>query len=234
MLKMGKIRIFISYMNAESIAGGAVACLVLFFGSAFLAGCGGPTYGTGQSSGQQLVSDFANITKWGSLSSNKNVDTRPRPELIHPTSADLSRPLPPPQQALARKDNPDWPESPEERLARLRAEAADNRDNPRYVSPIIQDTAPQTARYLPTGVDRMREREDNMPNALVIKRQAARYKGARQAEKSNSAAPARKYLSDPPVEFLTPSANAPKGELGLPEDEKERKSKSGRTSLFGK
>jgi len=198
-----------------------------------LAGCGGPTYGTGKTSGRQLADDFSNITRWKSLSSNKNVDTRPRPELLPPTGADLSAPLPLPQEAVARPDNPDWPESPEERRARLRREATENRNNPNYVSPIMQDDAPQTRRYLPNGIDRAREREDNMPSAAATREQAARYKELRQEEKAASTPGTRKYLSDPPPDYLKPAPNAPVGDLGEEEDEKE-KAKKGKTSIFGK
>lgn len=200
----------------------------------FLAGCGGPTYGTGQTSSQQLVNDFANITQWKSLSSNKDVDMRPRPELVRPSAAALSKPLPAPQNAVARPDNPDWPESPEQRRARLREEATKNSNNPRYVSPIIQDDAPEGQRYLPSGIDRAREREDNLPSAAVSKKQAARYKELRREDSPSAAAKTRKYLSDPPPDYFKPSPNAPQGDLGKAEDEKTGKTKTGRTSVFEK
>jgi len=220
--------------GSGSKAARALLALALSGAGLLLAGCGGPTYGTGKTSGQQLADDFSNITRWKSLSSNKNVDTKPRPELIQPTKADLSTPLPAPQEAVARPDNPDWPESPEQRRERLRKEATENRNNPKYVSPIIQDDAPQTQRYLPTGIDRAREREDNMPSPAVTKKQAARYKELQQEEAPAEAAKTRKYLSDPPLEYLKPSPNAPTGDLGESEEEKERKTKGGKTSIFGK
>lgn len=198
-----------------------------------LAGCGGPTYGTDKSSGKQLVDDLSNITKWGSLSDNKNVDMRPRPELVRPSAADLAQPLPMPQDPVAKSGGKDWPESPEERRARLRAEATANSKNPNYVSPIIQDDAPKGQRYLPTGIDRAAERENNMPSAATTKQQTERYKQLK-AEQSPGTAKTRKYLSQPPLDYYQPSPNAPQGDLGETEDEKEQKKKSGKTSIFGK
>ncbi|GAB4364339.1 MAG: hypothetical protein Kow0026_29240 [Oricola sp.] len=83
-----------------------------------LAGCLGPTYGTDKPAMEQLFDDLG-----GSLSLGKKkrtvIDYKPRPGLVKP--ADTST-LPEPQQNIAEA-SPDWPESPEERLARIRKEA---------------------------------------------------------------------------------------------------------------
>jgi len=211
-------------------------CASLLAGVSPLAGCGGPTYGTGVSSGQQLVNDFSNITKWGSLSSNKGVDSNPRPPLVPPTAADLSKPLPPPQESLAASNNPQWPESPEQRRARLRAEATANRNNPNYVSPIIQDEA-QTGggqNYTSNGLDRAADRQAAMPDPSVTKEQTALYRKLKAENSPQNAAKTRKYLTQPPLDYFQPSPNAPVGDTGESEDEKAQNKKHERTSIFGK
>jgi len=209
------------------------ACFTAGLALLLPAGCGGPTYGTGKTSGQQAVEDFANITKWGSLSNNAQVDSRPRPPLVRPTAADLSRPLPPPQQALAAQGNAAWPESPEQRRARLRAEAGANAGNPNYQSPIIQDDAPGGRPYYPSPINRSAQREYDMPSPQVAKQQDALY---RQLKAEQNAAPkTRKYLSQPPLDYYKPSPNAPAGDLGKGEDEPAAKPQSGRErGIYGR
>ncbi|QKV20651.1 hypothetical protein HTY61_12485 [Oricola thermophila] len=91
--------------------------------SAFvLAGCLGPTYGTDKPAMEQLFDDLS-----GSLALGKKervaIDYKPRPDLVKP--ADTST-LPEPQQNIAEA-SPEWPESPEERLARIKAEVDEGR-----------------------------------------------------------------------------------------------------------
>lgn len=197
--------------------------------SVTVTGCAkSPTYGTDKSSGQQLVDDFSNIF---SFRTNKNsgVAVKPRPELVRPNQAIIGN-LPAPQQSVASKNSADWPESPEQKRARLRAEATTNQNNPNYVSPIT--SSPKSAdRYLATGIDNARERADRMPNQLVSKKQREEYLRLKK-ESEGGSANQRKYLSEPPTSYRQPAKTAPINEKGEDEATKERarKAQSGKKS----
>jgi hypothetical protein len=87
-----------------------------------LSGCMGPTYGTDKTATEQLFDDIT-----GSLSPGKKnrtvINYTPRAGLVKPTDTTT---LPPPQQNIA-DTSPDWPESPEERLARIKKEVDEGR-----------------------------------------------------------------------------------------------------------
>ena len=102
--------------------------------SAFvLAGCLGPTYGTDKPAMEQLFDDLS-----GSLALGKKdrttIDYKPRPGLVKPEDTST---LPEPQQNIAEA-SPDWPESPEERLARIRSEV----DEGRYLANLSETDDP--------------------------------------------------------------------------------------------
>ena len=89
-------------------------------GAAFaLVGCMGPTYGTGTSQGQQLLNDLDGMVSLGSTNRTR-VDYSPRPELVKSAKRDV---LPPPREAAAASTDGSWPESPEQRRARIQAAA---------------------------------------------------------------------------------------------------------------
>ena len=88
-------------------------------GAFMLAGCMGPTYGTDKPAMEQLFDDLSGSMALGKKNRAPAIDYKPRPGLVKP--ADTST-LPEPQQNIAEA-SPDWPESPEERLARIRKEA---------------------------------------------------------------------------------------------------------------
>lgn len=187
-----------------------------------LAGCSaGPTYGTGKTSSQQFIDDLSSLASIGSSNSNTEVDTRSRPVLAPPGPGARGA-LPQPQQNAARPGSPDWPESPQARLKHLRDEAAANRDKPGYVSPVA---AGSDRRYLPSGIDRAREREDNMPGTGRIKAEREQYKRLKQQSEGGSAIQ-RKYLSEPPLVYRQPATTAPVGEQGEDEAKKERERKA--------
>ena len=95
-----------------------------------------PTYGTDKTANAQLMSDMGGILSFRERR-RPQIEYAPRPELVKPAKGDET--LPPPQETVATASNPNWPESPEQRLARLRAEADANLDNPNYDSPIVPD-----------------------------------------------------------------------------------------------
>lgn len=98
-----------------------------------LSGCLGPTYGTEKPAMEQLFDDVS-----GSLSlakkEKKVIDYKPRPGLVKP--ADTTT-LPPPQQNIAEASG-EWPESPEERLARIKGEV----DEGRYIPGLANTNDP--------------------------------------------------------------------------------------------
>ena len=84
-----------------------------------LAGCNaGTTYGTGTTHEKATMKDLSNIF---SLKSQKNtIEYNQRPELVMPANKNI---LPAPVDKEATLSNDQWPETPEERIARVRGAA---------------------------------------------------------------------------------------------------------------
>jgi hypothetical protein len=174
---------------------------------AALGGCMSPTYGTGKTANQQLVEDLTGILSLGPKERPK-IDYKPRPDLVKPETTAV---LPPPQDDVTTASSAAWPESPEQRLARIRAEATANRDNPLY-RPSVQVDHPGSASTTPAQSAQVRQ-------ALA---------------ENNGAVSRRKYLSEPPLVYREPSATAPVGELGEDEWKKERSAKREARAESGK
>lgn len=168
--------------------------------SAFLAGCvASPTYGTGKRSDVQLLEDVSNLASLGPKK-KEGIDYKPRPTIVKPATIGE---LPPPQTAYANSEQ--WPESPEERRARIRAEATANQDNPLFRPSVVTTT-----------------RDTVQDNAeLTAEEQQKRFR--EQLAAKNGSYEGRRYLSDPPTEYKEPLASAPTGELGEDEAAKERR-----------
>lgn len=177
----------------------ASACAV-----ALLSGCmSSPTYGTGKTANAQLLEDVTGVLAIGTGSNKEpEIAYTPRGQLVRPASLEV---LPEPQQEIAAAGNPAWPESPEERRRRLRAEATENQDNPSYRSPIVT-----SARASDT--------------AFVTDAQRAEIQRLRR-ESNQGDANYRRYLSEPPLEYRTPEATAAAGELGEDEFRKANRAK---------
>lgn len=111
---------------------GTVAAMAV--SSFALAGCLGPTYGTDKPAMEQLFDDIGGAMSFGSKKNSAAIDYKPRPGLVQPTDTST---LPEPQQSIAEA-SPDWPESPEERLARIRKEA----DEGKYVAKLATTDDP--------------------------------------------------------------------------------------------
>jgi len=159
------------------------------------------------------------------------VETRPRPELV-PPAVESRTVLPPPQESVARSGQAGWPESPEERRQRLRAEATANQDNPNYVSPI----EPVMATYKKERrTDMTRAGNERIPvvSRAEEKKQRTQIKKLQQ-ENSGGTATSRKYLSEPPLVYRQPADTAPVDETGVDEAEKERKRKAALANQEGK
>ena len=109
-----------------------------------LSGCmSSPTYGTDKTATEQLVGDVSGILSIAPKE-RPNIDYKPRPELVKPTKGEVGN-LPAPQETAAVTSNPAWPESPEQRRARLRADATENRDKPGFRPQIENDVAVASA-----------------------------------------------------------------------------------------
>lgn len=181
----------------------------LVISAALLAGCmGAPTYGTDKPADQQLMEDVTGVLALGPKRKER-IDYKPRAGIVMPPSTEV---LPPPQEDLASVGNPAWPESPEQRLARIRAEATENQDNPLYRSPIVRDI----------GVDA--RAEDGTLDPAMSKRQREEVL-KRRAAANQLSSNTRRYLSEPPVAYRQPAESAPSGELGVDEAKKEREAK---------
>src|SRR5690606_27735855 len=90
-----------------------------------LSGCmSSPTYGTGKTAGRQLAEDVTSILSLGPRD-QEQIEYKPRPKLATPAN---TAELPPPQENMVMAGTGQWPESPEERRARIRAEATETRD----------------------------------------------------------------------------------------------------------
>lgn len=192
-----------------------------------LSGCvSDPTYGTGKTASSQLMDDMSSIASFGPKR-NTGIEYKPRPDLVKPVAGQSST-LPPPQESVARAGDPSWPESPEQRRARLRSEINANRDNPDFISPIAPE-GPSTrasTRGLQTGNSR---KSDYAARSVVADPQAIAAAKARQKEMSTGSATERKFLSEPPVNYRQPATTAVAGELGQDEVQKERDRKAAAT-----
>ncbi|UUP18519.1 hypothetical protein [Nitratireductor thuwali] len=204
---------------ARGPRGTRIVAVAGVFSAILLTGCGGPTYGTGTPSSQQLVEDVT-----GALSlapKNKTaIAYEPRPGIVQPASDEV---LPPPQEDVTSAANPAWPESPEERLARIRAEATANQDNPLYRPNIVRDVdVSEPGRTSPIAVYARQSSAER--RAEFLRRQKMTKQGSPTT---------RRYLSEPPTEYRQPVETAPVGELGEDEWKKERQAKKAAGSGTG-
>ena len=168
-----------------------------------LTGCvSAPTYGTGKTAGSQLLDDVSNMASIKPKNTNGPINYAPRPDLVRPAAGAA---LPPPQDS-AKAAPGVWPESPEQRRARLRAEATAAQDDPLFVPTIKNDGY---------GVQ---------TKALTPAEQQAAFRAARKANSAGSPN-TRAFLSEPPLEYRAPADTAEVGVLGEDEKKKERRLK---------
>lgn len=187
--------------------------------SALLAGCiASPTYGTGKSANAQLMDDVTGILAIGGSKDKKSeIAYTPRPELVKPASLEV---LPQPQENVAAAGNPAWPESPEERRARIRADATANQDNPFY------EPLARTGNRNSTGETTDFTR-DSSPGAQTMDVRGTREQFNQRVRQNRQGDPnTRRYLSEPPTAYRKPSDAAPVGDVGEDEWLKERKNNS--------
>ncbi|HEX5932744.1 MAG TPA: hypothetical protein VFY63_01110 [Pseudorhizobium sp.] len=168
-----------------------------------LSGCmASPTYGTGKSATEQLVEDLGESVSVTGNQENRNLKYNPRPKLV---VAAEDKSLPPPQTSLAsRENNPAWVESPEETRARLREEATENQNNPRYRSPLLAG--------------------NGQAGQMTESQKWEAFRQAKQQAETVNVTGARRSLTDPPAEYRAVDSGA-LADLGEPELQKERRRK---------
>ena len=130
-------------MTGNRRSGIAMAAGLAVMGVA-LSGCmSSPTYGTDKTASEQLLGDVSNVLALAPKE-RPPIDYKPRPELVKPVKGSAAA-LPAPQESVATASNPAWVESPEEKRARLRADADANRDDPNWSPSIEPDLARASA-----------------------------------------------------------------------------------------
>lgn len=204
-----------------------VAIVVAGAATLALSGCiAGPTYGTGKGSNAQLMEDISTMVSFRPNKRKEPIDYAPRPELVEPATTAV---LPTPQDDITTAAADVWPESPEERLARIRAEATANQDNPNYRSGVVNDIE-NTGE--PETVDRL---GNHRPDRLSVNAPGRRTAFQRRKQEVVQGSPTqRKYLSEPPLDYRVPAETAPVGEVGDPEWRKERQAKRSARKASGK
>jgi len=193
----------------------------LLLASATLSGCvGGTTYGTGVAQEKATVEDLANILALRKKPKTR-IDYEPRPDLVIPEDKQLVEPT---QAAVG--DEQSWPETPEERIARVKEEAESVRGN------IIEEQRFARSQKRFQSVDPNAEpgaqgvpNKTCDPSGVSMRRcTPSEISKAVRAERKEIAAVGktghqRRYLSEPPIEYRTYSNDAPIGDQGYTEAE---------------
>lgn len=179
-----------------------------------LGGCvSSPTYGTGKTANAQLFEDVS-----GAFSIKPKAPTgikyEPRPEVLKSTQI---AGLPQPQEPVTKQAGV-WPESPEEKRARLRKEATEGQNDPNFEPTIYDDLAPRGQAIPESASPNAADRD---PRKWVPSDRGA----IKEARKINAAGSptARKHLSEPPLDYRQPTDTAAYGDLGEDEAKKERR-----------
>jgi hypothetical protein len=177
-----------------------------------------PTYGTDKTSAEQLAGDLSGAF---SLTPPKraHIDYEPRPALVKPAPGQKES-LPPPQADITQTASNQWPESPEQRRARLRKYATEHSDDPNYQPQIINDiSGPSAGRKTPY------KEHDVSPSAIrSIGNPDNRSEFNRRLAEGRQGSPTvRKYLSEPPLSYRVPAATAPQNDIGEDQYKRERR-----------
>lgn len=202
------------------------ACIALVMAAIglLLSGCNaGTTYGTGVSHEKQTISDMYNILSFKRKA--PTIDYSARPDLIVPENTAA---LPEPVDSESTTSNPEWPETPEQRIARIRAQAGEIdprtgdyslEEQLRRKEGINIETYDAAGTFIPGKTDRdgnmsLNPGLDEKARAKVMQRKAeldGKVDGTRVTQ--------RRFLTEPPVEYRTPYSSAPAGENAYSEEE---------------
>ena len=201
---------------------------------------GGTTYGTGVSQEQQTIEDFSNLISFGKK--KPNIDYQARPDLVVPEEKVLVEP----RDEVETASTEDWPESPEQRIARIRAEAEEaektigGQNAYARKQKLYRSVQPGTGELPSAPIGKGVPNVTCDPNRGGIMRQCtgAEISNAVRAERREIKSVGktgyqRRYLTEPPLEYRTPDGNAVEGDLGytsaelrrIENEEKERKRK---------
>lgn len=195
--------------------------------SILLSGCmSSPTYGTDKTATEQLLSDVSSIA---SVRPKKraSIEYKPRAELVRPAPGENLASLPAPQDEVTSSTNPDWPESPEQRLARINQEVDENRDKAGFDSPVVADDDLDRARSTPSKLDTRGGSAEDASAVLKGGQSANQRENFKKklAETRQGSETKRRYLSEPPLEYRAAAASAPQDDIGEDEYKKERAAK---------
>lgn len=183
-----------------------------------VSGCmSAPTYGTDKTQSAQLVEDVTSMFSF-KPPKGERIEYKPRPELVEPAQTAA---LPAPQQSIVAAGDPAWPESPEQKRARIRAEATANQDNLSYETKVINDIS--------VDADQKREfitDDDEFKPPTAREGRRVRDQVNKRLQESKQGDPTqRKFLSEPPLDYRQAAATAPSGDVGEDEAKKERDAK---------
>lgn len=199
--------------------------VALVIAGSLLSGCvGGTTYGTGVSQEAQTIQDLSNILAMKKKKNTIQYDSRP--DIVIPEQKVLVEPKSDEVAAIA----PDWPESPEQRIARIRAEAEESEGSLiKQVQFANQDKDFRSVQ--PQGRLKAAPIGQGVPNVscdpdgVIMRRctakeisDAVRAVRKQEATSGNSGLQ-RKYLTEPPIEYRTPATTAVAGDAGYTEEE---------------
>jgi hypothetical protein len=187
-----------------------------------VSGCvGGTTYGTGVSQEEQTLKDM--YTMFNLQTEKPKIDYTPRPDLVVPTNkVALAEPV----DIEATTSNPEWPETPEERIARVRAAAGEVNPRTGEVSVeerlrkkegIALETGYAEKKFVVGQTDRDGNPLFNRGTEQEVNRQAILQ---RRAELNGQLGQQRKYLTEPPVSYRIPASTAPTGIEAYTEEER--------------
>ncbi|MFZ1814650.1 MAG: hypothetical protein WBO55_10875 [Rhizobiaceae bacterium] len=184
-----------------------------------VSGCvSGTTYGTGVSQEEQTVNDLVNM--FTLKQKREQIDYSSRPDLIVPEDKiALSEPV----DKASTTSNPDWPETPEQRIARIRGAAGEV--DARSGDYSIQE---QLRRKEGIGIEdsygtqkRVVGLTDRDGNIVHYRGESSSRKEVLKAkeEMAMSVGASRKFLTEPPVEYRIPVSSAPSGAEAFTEEE---------------
>jgi hypothetical protein len=179
----------------------------------------GTTYGTGVTQEAQTFDDLYNM--FTLKQQRKDIDYSERPDLVVPQDKTA---LPAPVETEASTSNPAWPESPEERIARVREQAgeADPRSGDYSVQEQLRKKEGiEVETYNPKG-EFVAGKTDRDGNPLLYNsssKEARKKVLEAKTSQSISTGASRKYLTEPPVKYRVPADTAPSGEEALTEEE---------------
>lgn len=196
---------------------------------ALLSGCtgGGTTYGTGVGQEKQTLNDLTEMLTF--KKKRTIIDYSARPDLIVPDQKQLVSPV----DELANANNADsnalWPESPEQRIARIRATAeeaqATNKSRIEFARARRNIASNKRKLYarneapLGQGVPNFSCDPDGLVMRKCTDAETSKAFKAKIKQKKVGFITQRRYLTEPPNEYLKPADSAVIGDEGFSEKE---------------